>query len=611
MFASRWMTFVAALWAAQTWSAACAGQPAAVSAASATDVFVGRGVAGPYLLTWRNIEAGSETVLRNGARVTRGVDYDLNETAGVLSFRSALTARDIARVDYLYLPGKAAVNSSIVAIPFGFRLLDDPRGALSMNAVFRPDLAGKPGSSTPALSAVQLGFEGTYRAGTTSEFGGKLALDTRFGNLTERTGLLLSEKSAFRGGKFDVTLSMAGAEFGLADQTGIAAGKQSLQANLELTSVRSLKATLGYGQTTDLTPAGNGSTVTTVAEKLVGALDKDTRLQAVHTTTQAETPGSGATSRETARLQVDRRLDRRTDLTALLDWSEASGPGGPSVTQSTALDLRARPTTWLSVAGTYRNRLSPGGAEDYGRLQLAAQPSRRMKIDATLADRLGVGGGLHTREATVEYIPAGNLSLSGGIALRSEADQEFAAHSLGATWRPGLFEFGAGMRFREASAAGQPRSDALDSYDLRVAVRLRRAPLRLTGTWAENPEDGQGTVQRLVREGMGLKTTLGRVDLMGDYLREYDPLGARIGETLSWQLAYSLRKGTRLTGEVRDTRSRDATAASTDTYTLALTHQVGSAIDLTLSAGLTQRMADGVMQPDSEYRAETKLRLRF
>lgn len=591
--------------------ARCVAQAAAATALPATDVFVGRGVVGPYFLAWRNIEPASETVLRNGVRLVRGDDYDLNETVGVLTFRAALTSRDIARIDYRYLPGKASVNSSVVAIPFGFRLLDDPRGALSLSAVFRPDLAPKQGAPASGPSAMQLGFDGSYRAGKTSEFSGKLALDARFGDLAARSGFLLRDQTAFRGGKIDLSLTRAGSEFALTDQTGIAAGKQTLQGVLDLTPLPSWRTSLAYSQTTDLPASGAGATVTTLTQKVTGTVDARTRLQASHTSIATASPGAPPSSSETSRVQVDRTLDARTGVTALFSRSETDGPAGVSIVQSQSLDLRSRPATWLSIAGRYQNRLTPDGAEDLGQFQLAAQAGRRARVSASMADKLAAAGGLHTREASLEYAPAGNLTLTSGFALRSEGTQESSTQSLGATWKPGTLEIGGNVRLREAAVGGRPQPDAPDTYDVRLAVGLGRTPLRLTGSWAENPEDAGGSVQRVTRQGMGIRTTLGRLDLSSDYLRQFDPLGQRTEETLRWQLAYSLRKGTRITGEYSDSVSRDTAQAASDSLTLALTHQVGSAIDLTLCAGYTRHAIDGLLQPDSEYRAETKLRLRF
>src|SRR5579872_5252576 len=49
-----------------------------------SDVFLGRNVTGPYLLSWRGIESGSEVVTLGAQRLTRDTDYHLDTTAGVL-----------------------------------------------------------------------------------------------------------------------------------------------------------------------------------------------------------------------------------------------------------------------------------------------------------------------------------------------------------------------------------------------------------------------------------------------------------------------------------------------------------------------------------------------
>src|SRR5437016_6265103 len=47
-------------------------------AVSVSDVFLGRNTVGPYLLTWKNVEAGSEAVSRGSRRLARDVDYRLD-----------------------------------------------------------------------------------------------------------------------------------------------------------------------------------------------------------------------------------------------------------------------------------------------------------------------------------------------------------------------------------------------------------------------------------------------------------------------------------------------------------------------------------------------------
>ncbi len=576
----------------------------------ASDVFLGRGVVGPYILAWRNVESDSESVTRNGARLTRSLDYTFDATTGVLAFRSALTSRDIARVDYRYVPGKATATSSVLSIPFDLSLLKASRGGLGMSAVYRSDLMAQQGTSGTGLGGMQLGFDGSYRAGKTSEMSAKLALDTRFGDLSDRAGLLLKGKTSFQGGKLDLSLSRAGSGYLLADQTGIVAGKETLQGTLELTPLKSMKGTLGFNETADLPSSGVGSTVTTISQKLVGTLDKSTSLQATHTATESHTPGSDDSTRDVSRVQVTRTLDTRTSLTALFTRTETGDSSGSTLTQAQSVDLTTRPATWLTVNGRYQNRLLASGAEDSGQVKLEAQAGRRVKVNATIADRLDHLGGLHTREATVDYVPTGNLTLTSGFTLSAEGAERAASRTLGATWKPGTFEVGGSVKLREALSSGATQ-DAPDTYDVRVAAGLRHTPLKLTGSFAENPVDTSGTVQRIVRQGMGLKATLGRIDVTTDLLQESGLLADTVSDTRSLQLGWSFRKGTRLSGEYRESRLRDTSLDTTGTYSLALTHQVGSALDLSFSLGLTQHLKDGQLQSDSERRAETKLKLRF
>ena len=82
-----------------------------------TDIFLGRNVVGPYILSWAHIETGSEIVLRGALRLAPNLDYKLDPNTGSLIFMQPLKAREIVRVDFRSIPGKSTQNGAAAIQP--------------------------------------------------------------------------------------------------------------------------------------------------------------------------------------------------------------------------------------------------------------------------------------------------------------------------------------------------------------------------------------------------------------------------------------------------------------------------------------------------------------
>jgi len=74
-----------------------AALPVSVSSAQSfrvvTDVFVGRNTVGPYVLSWRGFDTGSEQVTRSGQLLQANIDYKLDPATGVLTFTAPLKSQ--------------------------------------------------------------------------------------------------------------------------------------------------------------------------------------------------------------------------------------------------------------------------------------------------------------------------------------------------------------------------------------------------------------------------------------------------------------------------------------------------------------------------------------
>ena len=55
----------------------------------------------------------------------------------------------------------------------------------------------------------------------------------------------------------------------------------------------------------------------------------------------------------------------------------------------------------------------------------------------------------------------------------------------------------------------------------------------------------------------------------------------------------------------------DTSLLAADTYSLSLTHRIGSIFDLALSGVVTTYEKDGLLQPNRDYKAEARLGIKF
>ena len=217
---------------------------------SVSDVFMGRNTVGPYLLTWKKIEGGTESVSRGARRLARDVDYKLDPATGILTFTAPLRAREIARVDYRYDPKTAAANNGSILPPVQLNLFDLANGAVTFNALLKPgqEASGQKGAGSQML----LAMGGSAKLSTGSTLTSKILFDAMGGNVLERSGVQLKEETTARYGKITAGFTRAGAGFKGPEDSGIAVGKQILDLNAALNPIHGITASASFQQTTEL-----------------------------------------------------------------------------------------------------------------------------------------------------------------------------------------------------------------------------------------------------------------------------------------------------------------------------------------------------------------------
>ena len=588
--------------------------PKLTNSQAITDVFVGKNVVGPYVLSYRQIESGSDTVTVNGTRLFRGQDYTLDPKTGVLTFMRPLRTGQIARVDFRSIPGQSIATPPNAPIPFEFKLFGGSNSSLNFNALFRPETNAplKSGANAASQSGLMLlGFGGKSAIGTQSTLSSKFYFDAHGGNVLGRGGLQLTETSKTSFGQFSGGFSRAGADFKASDQTGIAKGLQIIEAAGSLPPVYGIQASASFKQTTELPTLGKGGTTTVLGQRVAGTLGV-LRFQATHSDTTTEGPNLPGRIVAADRLQLDQKLDAKTNATALVERTQTNTRDAGSVAQTSTLSLRSNPTQSVSILGTLQNRLLPTGAEDAATLRVNAEPTKEIKLAATAGERYNSKGALHSREASLDYVPSSRLTLSGLVQVKGEGAQDSVAGGLSANAKPlPYLEVGGGFKLRDTSINGISQTDTPDTYNVRMALAILRNALKVTGGYSANPEDDKGGLARTNSRNVGLESKLGRFDLSGAYALQNELLNPRFNSALDLKLAWRFASASQIITAYKSLLAQDSSLLITDTYSLSLSHRVGSLLDLALSGVMTTYERDGILQPNRDYRAEAKLGLRF
>jgi hypothetical protein len=597
------------------WSQSPAAPPPSLAASTLdmTDVFVGRNVVGPYILSWRGIEAETVAITRGGTRLKPGADYKLDPKTGAITFTAPVRTRDIVRVDYRYAPSKAEKNAGSIIQPFQFNLFEKNNGALKFGAVIRPDALATAGASgTSPKSLMLLNFGGSARLADQSTLTSRLFLDAEGGNVLDRGGVQLQEKTKHRYGSFSAGFTRAGSGFRAEEESGIKAGRQLFEAAASLNPIQGIAASASFQQTTELPSEGKGGTVTVLGQKLAGRLGATTRFAAVRTETTTDSADGSSLTRTANRLQVDQAIGKSTSATAVVEHTETDNGDARTVLQTNTLNVRSAPTDNVTLTGTFQNRLQKSGAEDVANFRVEASPTNRVKLSALVGEKYSKAGALHSREARVEIAPAQGITLNGSLQMSAKAGNEATATGFSAAAKPLSFlEVSGGVRVREEVKQGVPDPEAPDTYDVKVAVGLPNSVLKLTGGIASNPEDERGAVIRSRNQSVGAQMKLGAFDVQGGYTLQDEYLATRLTATIDAKLGWRMAKSTSIVTTYRRSETLEENVLAADTFALSFVHRLGSIFDLSLSGTMTQYEKDGITQPTRDYRAEAKLGVRF
>ena len=598
-----------------------------------SDIVFGQNRKGPYLLSWKGIHPNSEQVVRDGVALQRDTDYTFDPSAGVLAFSTPLRANQMVRVTYRCDTADSKPNKQDISLPLQWDLWKNGANRLAFRGLYRPD--GKATANSPT-SLYALQYTGGMRLAPTSEVTSGLFMDLRGGDWLGRSGLRLGEHTKLKTADLAFSYTRAGAQFAQSDVSGLVAGREVLEATSSFNFPRLLAIGTSFRQTTELPDASKAtkedktSQKGTTTRELGGTLGFDLpksagKFTAGRNQTEIVTPDGNSVLKTLDSVRLEETLTKGTQATIgyeaqsntvrALANGETKTEG--SYDQRTLVEFRSRPVDPLLLTGSFRSNFGASGAQDVAGLRLETTPFtklRDLKLTAAWEDRFQDKGARRSREAMLELptLPFGRTQISGGFRQSSLPGQERVVGLVNASSRPSRYvEISGNVRVRDGMVANADDPDAVNTYNLKLAVRPFQK-LKVTGGFTLNPESEDGNLRKVQSHTLGLETEFGSVSLKGQYGFENEYISNRLQNTLALDLALRLTAWDTLSTGFQGVSTLSKSLTASSTYLLTFTHRLGTAFDFSLSGSYTQRDTDGLPSPDGpDIKAEAKIGLRF
>ncbi len=327
-----------------------------------------------------------------------------------------------------------------------------------------------------------------------------------------------------------------------------------------------------------------------------------------------------------------RVTDENVGLTGRLGAAGTYAARGQRVTTDSSLFEKdqTRQDASVSLSAATRNKTARASiAVSGGTTETAARSEARQGIEVRVQPAPSLTLSAEARPQTVTPVQGGvgaeqslhqaanaevklfkDTRLTGSLKINEQEEGRSSVADVNAEAKPLRFLFLAGgMTNRDDTG-----EDLLDTTRVRMTLRPT-AELSFTGGITLNPEN-EGKVADATRQEFGLAARVGALELGGDYaLTTFAPAalsdrgdGAQAGE-LSLQLGLRFSRFTRLTSGYKDALYGAPEGRATRAYSLGLSHNVGSAVNLSLSGSMTEDKAQ--IGAPAEVKAEGKLGVKF
>ncbi len=415
-----------------------------------TDVIFGTNTGGPYALSWKKAQSNSETVECGGRTLQRDIDYTVNADAGTIQFASPLPTGTAASVTYsTNAPG--AIRSVPEARLLHMDLLSKGKNRLRLRTRIQDETASgvlpsAPSATTPnsASTAAQFGVNALQWTGSTpllrnslftSQLDSRLFLDLQGGDWMDRGGMALAQQTKMGKANINFAYARAGAQFTQTDESGIAAGQETLGAKLAVAPAKGVTVAGGVQETTFVPAAGSASapvkTLQTSGE--IGLEIPALAKTKITSKVEDRVNKDGQTLTAETNVQLPRLPLAQTQITGGVQYS-----ADPKQERTVGLlSATSKPQRYLEVTGDARiragqladNAPDPTIRNTYG-LKLNFAPSKRLRLGGGTIFNPEAGSGILNGQRNTLNLESdwGFFALKGQMGLDQDYDK---AHSSG------------------------------------------------------------------------------------------------------------------------------------------------------------------------------------
>ncbi len=584
-----------------------------------TDVFMGNGSTGPFMLSYSEPQVGSQLVVLNGRLLVEGNDYTLNYTTGQIILKQPLPNGALLRVSYKSFGGKQQNSNMPSAVPLQWQLAGNQHGWLRLNSMLQSNTTG--GGLPEVQTNLQL--HGVTAMGTASQLTAGMFVDLHGGNWLRRSGVVLGDKSAWKGGNFALQMNRAGTQFNQSDAAGISAGQQNMQAALNLQPLKQLSFSLNAQDFQQLgaPPAGRGASdvISSTRQQFSGAMNLQlsggTQLQGQRNVNTTAPAGGKAETVTQDNVNLVQQLPGHTTATAGYTANNASGGAGNSYTQTSSLSLTSQPTSQLQLRGSFQNvvGVTPQNQESLGVGYTPISKVPGLNLNLSDDEQFIPSGVVATRAVNVNAPLLNNrLKIAAGVSQYLAPGQSLYGSSVSAMAqinRAVSLQGDMQLRWQQlTSSASSGTMPASNTYGVNLAVQPTQS-IKLTGGFTRNPVTN-GQVMRALQENVGLNATVGALSLNTNVSLQ-DLYNGAASDVDTFSLSLKLSPYDSLQTGLQANNLFGGVSGGQQTYQLGFTHSLGNIFDFSLAATLTVHNGMGQLNNQPDYGAQAQLGLHF